>query len=341
MNVKAIIPLAAGLVVGGLALKMGSDALRQARGSQTVKTAEIWAAAIDIPRGHIIKEEALKSVKFPAEAIPSWAFKDKAELIGRVANVTTFADELFHPQAVLPEGAQPGLIVPKGYRAASVRVEQSTGADYHLRPGCHVDVLASSKVRVDGRNETVVRTILENVEVAAVGDRIAGKLEADEETAKSGGSSSAARAVWLFVRPDQDDLLLLAEQEGRLKLTMRNDIEAADDDDDVLVAAPTETQKQLAGAAQGFFASLFAPKPEPDKPVEQPIQEPILAAAPPAPHYEHTMVVFNGHKRTMLAWTKLHSGEQPVEVTGVPVATSDATVAAPAAMTAAPTKQTP
>ena len=74
MNAKAMIPLVAGLGIGGVALKLGLSTVQKARaGQQTAPRVQVWVAKEDIPRGSKIQEDMLQSIPFPADVLPAGA----------------------------------------------------------------------------------------------------------------------------------------------------------------------------------------------------------------------------------------------------------------------------
>jgi pilus assembly protein CpaB len=337
MNLKALIPLIAGLVVGGIALKLGADVLRKARGAQQVDMVEVWTAAQDVNRGQRIEEPQLTPLRFPAKLVPEWAFTDKDELVGRVAKNTTFAGEIFHVAGLMPPGTRPGLPVPEGVRAVAVKIDESSGVDYHLEPGSRVDVVASFQVRENNRQQTIARTVLENVEVAAVGQRTTAVTQTEEDGSPT-TDVRKVRAVTLFVPPDKVPTLLLAENRGRIKLSMRSDggdVEAgtlsqdkAIDESSLFGKPKPEKENAFANQVGGLFGNLFGNQPEPTVthvPAPEPEPEPE-PAAPPEPKFVHVMVVRSGDTLTRLAWT--HFDTEPIEISA---ADYRAFVGAPAA----------
>lgn len=223
MNARALIPLVAGLGIGGLALKMGLDTLRSAKGAQKpVASVQVWGAKQDILRGDEVGEEMLKLLEYPSSLVPEGAIKDKEQIVGRVCTLDTPGELPLLERNLLPPGEQLRLTVKPGYRAVSVKIDESSGVDYHLEPGCRVDVIGSFAVRRDGaRQETIATTIVENVEVAAVGERITpttGKAEEDASHARR-----KVRAVTLFVKPEHVPKLHVTEEKGHIKLALRGD----------------------------------------------------------------------------------------------------------------------
>lgn len=253
MNGKALIPLIAGLGIGGIALWMGFKTLRAARGNVSeapAATVQVLCPKEDIPRLSVINEEMLETKSYPANAMPEGAFATMEELIGRVPKVEAPAGLPILESMLLPPGSRGGLYVKPGYRAVAVRIDASSGVDYHLEPGAYVDVLGSFAVRRNGRGETLATTVLENVEIAAVGPRLS-PVMADGST-----SSRTVRAVTLFVKPNDMPRLLLAEQKGRIKLGLRSEQDA-----DRLSAIETISDRELTGEKRYEDMQTAAPEP--------------------------------------------------------------------------------
>jgi len=314
MNAKALIPLVAGLGIGGLALKLGLDTLKSARGAQKpAENTQVWGPKQDIPRGTAITEEMLQSLPFPPDLVPEGAFSEKEALVGRVPRVVMPGGLPVLETMLAPEGTKAGIYVKPGYRAVAVKIDASSGVDYHLEPGCFVDVVGSFKIRRGKRQETIARTIIENVEVAAVGERLSPATSSEEEPK---GRNRMVRAVVLFVEPDQQKQLLLAEQRGQIKLGLRGNADSQILDDQV-VASDLELTGEAAEAAAAepaatasgpsFFdllGTMFA------KQAEQP---PVaVAMAPPKPW---TMTVYHGPEAEKVQFKHRDSDERITEGT--------------------------
>jgi pilus assembly protein CpaB len=324
MNVRAIIPLVAGLAIAGVAGKMGLDYVRKAQGGQ-VKAVQVWAAVADIPRGTAIQETMLKPIPFPQQALPPGAIVEKSKLIGRVPLLVAPANLPVLETMLAAPGTAPGIIVPPGFRAVAVKIDESSGVDNHLQPGVSVDVLAFSRNR--GGGKTTARTIIENVRVAAVGERVSvgGTIAPSAgaaDKAKSKTSDKPPRAVTLFVKPEDAPRLHLAEQEGRIKLSMRGieDVSLAQGDstvtsDDVL--GNVAGKKNPTGAATSDWMTrmmdrLLGREPAQDDPNAAPVV--ALAPARVTPRAAWVMAIVNGTERKQLGWSEMNSIE-PIEMT--------------------------
>ncbi len=317
MNGKALIPLAAGLGIGGFALWMGFSTLKSARGSQKpAEDVQVWSAQADIPRGTEITAEMIAAVPFPTKLVPEGAITDQEQLLGRVPRLDAPAGLPILEKMLLAPGARAGIHVKPGFRAVAVKIDAGSGVDFHLEPGCFVDVVGSFTVRRDNRQETLARIIVENVEVAAVGPRVSpvrsGDLE--EKTTKR-----TVRAVTLFVHPDDVPKLLLAEQKGKIKLSMRNDEDGgkvasrrAISDRELTGEVPEketkEGESEDAKAAGSFLGRLRGMFTQPEvKPAPTPLQ---LAAGPPvlaSPPWE--IAIYRGQEREIVRFKDRDSRE--------------------------------
>lgn len=231
MKGKALVPLIVGLVVGVIAIKMTFDLVRKAQGS-TVSGEQVAVvrAKAPIPMAAEITDTMVQVVQAPKAFVPSGAFTKKEDVIGRVSNTAIPKDMPVVTSMLAPKGTKPGIVsrVKPGYRAVALKVDESSGVGYLLKPGCFVDVVAVMAVKKERTTETISKTILENVEVVAVGDEMG---ESGETGAK------VVKSVTVLVLPEDVPRLHLAAQKGKILLAMRN----FTDDETEPVAAATES----------------------------------------------------------------------------------------------------
>jgi pilus assembly protein CpaB len=307
MNRSALIPLIAGLGIGGLALKLGFDFVKRAKGAQGANT-QVWVAHQDIPRWVAIDETMLKGAVFPANAVPPGAFAEQEKLVGRVLRMAAPGGLPILESMLLPPGAKPGLVVPEGYRAVGVKIDEGSGVDYHLQPGCRVDVIGYFSVRGGGVTRTIARIILENVEVGAVGPQLSAVSPTAEEQSgkKDSHRQKKVRAVTLFVKPNEVPQLHMAEQRGKIKLAMRNADDAGSSGE-----APWLTAEEFLGDDQpaepdddgpvGLASDLISKLAHSQAPPPPPPQ------APAKPALAWVMRIWNGNQMHKLGWHGLDS----------------------------------
>lgn len=317
MNPKALVPLILGLGIAGFAAKLGFDHLRNAQGAPT-KTVQLWTPVTDIPRGAAITEAMVQPLPFPVDVAPKNAIANRDKLVGRVPHTGAPAGVPILDSMLLPPGSSPGIHVPPGLRAVAVKIDESSGVDNHLQPGCKVDVVGYFNTRRGDKAEIIARTLIEDCEVAAVGARLAPEApkgpEAADAKSKSTRAERPARAVTLLVKPDQVPTLHLAEQRGKIKLSMRS-YEGAPGDDTGLAEAtesqvlgeveePTESGGEFGSLVSSLFDSWMSKPAEPTPVVAV---EPPPAPEPQAPALAWTMVIYNGTDRHVLGWQTLQS----------------------------------
>ncbi|MBK9121379.1 MAG: Flp pilus assembly protein CpaB [Phycisphaerales bacterium] len=315
MNAKALVPLVAGLGVGGLALFLGINTLKNAQATpQPVAKVKLWAPTQDIPRGTAIRDEMLTALSFPRELVPTGAFLKKDELVGRVPKLVAPAGLPVLESMLAPAGTRPGIFVKPGYRAVAVKIDSGSAVDFHLEPGAFVDVVASFQVRRNNRQETIARCIVENVELAAVGPRVSPGTNDDADSQRR---NQQVRAVTLFVKPDEVPKLLLAEQRGRIKLSLRGEFEETSKRDAEFVSdmellgetPPADASKPSENPLSRWMQGLFAPQTAPEPPAP-----PVLAAVPPPPaeptEPEWVVRVFRGDREEVVRFKSRESRER-------------------------------
>jgi pilus assembly protein CpaB len=229
MRGKAIIPLVLGLCVGLLAVKFGVDAIKRARGSvEAQATVEVARAKLDIDAFEEITPEMVELVEVPDSAfIPA---QDRVtqldDLVGRVTAKAIPSQAPVLLSMLAPPGTPAGMVgrIPPGYRAVSVRIDEVTGVAYQIKPGDFVDVIVVMDVDTGNRQrrrETIAEVVLENIEVAAIG----------QETAATGNPNPGqktrpAMSATLLIPEEEVPKLHLAATRGKITLAMRGDADA-------------------------------------------------------------------------------------------------------------------
>ncbi|HEX8119187.1 MAG TPA: Flp pilus assembly protein CpaB, partial [Pyrinomonadaceae bacterium] len=196
-----------------------SDAQASARNMNNVVVAKV-----DIPLGTKIEAEQLSTAQFPPNAVPEGAFDSPDKLVGRVTVTTVAARETVTDFKLAPEGSQGGIsaVIPAGYRAMTVKVDDVIGVAGFLQPGTMVDVL--TVIDPPGNNMSgnpISKIVLQNVKVLASGQNL--------DKPKDEREADTVKAVTLQVTPDQAEKLALASTEGKLRLMLRNQVDQNDE----------------------------------------------------------------------------------------------------------------
>lgn len=217
---KALIMLGGSVVLAMTATFLVYVWLRQqARTQKTPPMQAVVAAAEDLYWGTELSDKVVKIISLPQENLPIGYFSEIKDLVGRglITNVTT--NEPILASKLAPVDAEGGLssLIPREKRAMSVKVDEVIGVAGFIRPGSRVDVLVTMKPtgKVEG---TVAKVILQNVLVLAAGTK--GEQRGDLAT------PTAVNVVTLEVTPEEAEKLALAANEGKIRLALRNPVDA-------------------------------------------------------------------------------------------------------------------
>jgi len=294
-NKRLLFVLAGAAVFGLLAAVSVSRYLSNAQAFSR-NMSEVVVAKVEIPLGTTIVAEQLTKVQLPSGAIPDGAFDAPEKLVGRVAVVNVAAREPVTDFKLAPEGSAGGLssVIPEGYRAMTVKVDDVIGVAGFLRPGAMCDVLTVIEQAGDlGKRNPISKIVLQNVKVLASGQNI--------DKPKDQREAEQVKAVTLQVTPDQAEKLALASTEGKLRLVMRNSIDQGDEqtegvDKNKLLTGEHATPAPEPGALKSEQPKPQAPAPAPvrrqraqARPAAEP-SAPAAAAPPPSPRPSVEMI---------------------------------------------------
>jgi len=185
-----------------------------------IPTSPVVVAAADLDLGAELGRDDVKVVEWPANAIPAGAIANADEVVGRGLIMPVIQNEPILPMKMASKEAGAGLppIIPPGFRAVSVRVNEVIGVAGYVLPGTHVDVVATVSPGGQAADMTS-KVILTNVMVLAAGTKI------DRETDKN--KPVPVTVVTLLVDPQQAERLTLAAIEGKIQLALRNPLDSA------------------------------------------------------------------------------------------------------------------
>jgi pilus assembly protein CpaB len=156
----------------------------------------------------------------------------------------------------------------------TVKVDDVVGVSGFIMPGSFVDVVAiiTPLSQAGAANGPISKIVLQNIKVLASGTKI--------DSPENQRQPSEVKAVTLQVTPEQAEKLVLAANEGRLQLVMRN---YSDQED---------TQTKGANKATLLSGESYVPQPAPpsekseSKPIVKyiaPVKRTIVVEKPAAP----------------------------------------------------------
>ncbi|HZI46534.1 MAG TPA: Flp pilus assembly protein CpaB [Pyrinomonadaceae bacterium] len=297
-NKRLIIALLAAITFGLIAAVSVKQYLLSAQAFN--RTNEVVVAKVAIPVGSRIIAEQLTTAQFPADVTPEGAIsKIDANLIDRVVVTAISPRDPITEAKLAPVGSLGGLssVIPEGYRAMTVKVDDVVGVSGFIMPGTLVDIVVVIQPPKGTANEEMIsKIVLQNIKVLASGQNI-DKPKNDREVERS------IKAVTLQVTPEQAEKLALASSEGKLQLVMRNSVDQADEQ-----TSGANKRSLLNGERAtlvpdaGINGTVSTPKAAPSsprrfapRPVAKETAAPKAATPPPAPR--PTIEVIKGAKK--------------------------------------------
>lgn len=290
-NKRFFIVLAGALIFGLLAAVSVTRYLSSAQ-AYTKNLNRVAVAKVAIPLGTKVIPEMVMVVQFPAESTPDGAFESVEKLIGRVAVTNIAPREPITEARLAPEGTAGGLsaVIPEGYRAMTVKVDDVVGISGFIMPGTLVDiVVVIDPAERAGMADPISKIVLQNIKVLANGQNI-DKPEDQRE-------ANSVKAVTLLVTPEQAEKLALAASEGKLQLVMRNSIDQGDEQTTGI------NKRALLGGERAMPApapgSLKSEQVKPKPVTRKAHTEPKPAAPVPAPPRASVEMIEGAKKRNV------------------------------------------
>ncbi|MDX6693510.1 MAG: pilus assembly protein CpaB [Blastocatellia bacterium] len=302
-NKRFLIVLTGALVFGLLAAVSVSRYLSSAQANGTNMNTVV-VAKVAIPLGTKITSEQVESVQAPSGTTPDGTFESVDKLNGRVAVVNIAARETITDIKLAPEGTAAGLsaVIPEGYRAMTVKVDDAAGISGFIQPGATVDVVVVINPPDKATNQDPIsKIVLQNIKVLANGQNI--------DKPKDEREANSVKAVTLQVTPEQAEKLALASNEGKLQLVMRNQIDQGDsqthgqDKRSLLTGerATTIPEPGSLKSEQPKTETKPSPAPRRQRVQMQPYVEPAQPAAPvsvaPPPPPRPSVEMIEGSKK--------------------------------------------
>jgi pilus assembly protein CpaB len=232
-----------GLGVAGGAVQIAQTQLSaNSANASTSRVVEVIAASQDIPFGAPIEGHMLTSISWPIASVPPGVFTDFEKVLPsmgdepRRAKRALAQGELLLVSKVSGFGEKVTIVQTLGAnnRAMAINVDAGSGVGGFVTPGDFVDV-----VLTQGRDDSMrAVTVLQNVRVVGVDQT------ADEQIEQAG----VARTVTVEVSPEQGQKLALAQQAGKLSLSLRS--------------LDTEEDKPIASVRLSDLLTETSPTPE-------------------------------------------------------------------------------
>jgi pilus assembly protein CpaB len=281
------------LMIGGLALALGALVSvlvyknLQGRAPSTGEPgADVIVALDDVQVGARIEDHDVRIARFPVSGLPPGAYSKKSQVLGRGVIIPITRGEFILPSKLAPENAGSGLpsLIPPGMRAVSVRVNEVVSVAGFVGPGTRVDVLLTGTP--NGSTEPQTTTVLQNVSVIASGHTL-------ERNAS--GEAQSTPVITLLTSPEDAERLTLAQNEGKIQLSLRNPLDTHQDSVD-----PANARGLYKGGTVPAAPPRAAVHPVKQQKIEKPTSTPSV----------FSVDVYKGDKKTTVPLPE-QSGEDP------------------------------
>ena len=178
---------------------------------------KVLVAAKFIPAGAALAPEYLKMAEIPEIYIQPGALRKQENVAGVIAVANLVEGEQILANKVTRIAANLSSVVPIGYRAVALNLDGESSMGDFLKPGDVVDVLVSFE---ETGKASYTATLIQSVRVIAVNDSFtpANKQESSNFPARA----FSGNIVVLALEPSDSELLVFAENKGKIKLALRN-----------------------------------------------------------------------------------------------------------------------
>lgn len=216
-----LLALLSGGAAAYLALAYLRDRTPRLMAAETPRV-QVAVAARDLPLGAILSAADVRMIDWLGEAVPPGYLHSPQDAVGRGLITSVKANEMLLDTRLAPRGAGGGLSVtiPDGQRAVSVRVDDVIGVAGFVLPGTRVDVVVTlpPQPQLD-QKVSVTQMVLQNMQVLAAGQVV-------QQDAQ--GKPITVSVITLLVSPKDAETLVLASNEGKIQLALRNTLDLAD-----------------------------------------------------------------------------------------------------------------
>lgn len=295
MRPKSLLLLVLALGCGLVASIGITQVMAKRDGGAAVSNVEmepIFVALEQIPEWTPLSPQHLKLEEWPKDKVPEGALSKIEDIEGRLTRTRIYPGDPILNVKLFGEGegdSGAGDRIPKGFRVVSVKVDAERGNSGLILPGNRVDVAVVLRAdRSRGIIEATTKTFLQNIKVFAVNDQFKIDPTTDDKTI-------TAKTVSLLVTPEQAQMVMVATEAGKVRLTLRGpneeervavpqmdlgellgrDETGNPDDESLVEKTKKESPKQslLAKSFSDFLARSRAAKP-PQGTTSQPEKQP-------------------------------------------------------------------
>ncbi len=212
MRLKSMMLLAVASGCGLVAMFLFQQVSSNKSLEATEEKIEVLVATVEITPGQPLDETNSEFREYPISVVPQNAVTLPEEFEGLAIKSRAFPGDTITLDKLTKDKAASSAI-PKGMTVIAINVDSAMMSGGLLLPGDKVDVMVTYMMRTSMGAGTVIKTVLEFVEVFSTGKM----REIDGSS-----SDTKVKTISLLVTPQQAALVKLAEKIGELHLSMRS-----------------------------------------------------------------------------------------------------------------------
>lgn len=249
-NKRAIIWSIGAAVIAAFAYWLSVQKAVDNRVGDLDKKTIILRAIRDIPAGTRIDQSMFIESTFPVAYLPDKAATSPSQVIGQVALATIGDGEPILTNKLVPfDETSLDRRIPEGYRAVTIGIRDDqdvVGVGGLLRPGHFVDILvtmfvSTKEIEKGGAAALAInqqadnlkaetRTVFQNVKILAVGQDLRLENALVDRSTSQDRQALTNKNITVALNPADVQKLVLAQQVGRITLSLRrfNDTQIVD-----------------------------------------------------------------------------------------------------------------
>ncbi len=250
---------------------------------------KVIVATVDMAVGEAVTSKHVKLSPWPKADVPDGAFRSVPEVEGWVARSSIVTGEpILKAKFLNPELAGRGgllpMLVPKGLRGVTIKVNKAVQESGFVHPNSHVDIVVSIAKGDNSRGDLIAKVVLQNVLILAAGQIVE----------MHNNKPVRVTTVTLALTPTQVERLSLAKTEGALMLATRNL------NDDRVIRTSGVTRRSLLG----------------QEPTKAPTKGKARVPLPPPKLKTHAVSVLRGGRETDYKFVRDKNKNEPWSLVG-------------------------
>ncbi len=183
-------------------------------------TEAVLVALQDIPANELLTPQMFKLEQWPKDKVQEGMLRKIEDADGRRTRQRLFKGEPLLNQKLLAKGEAGERAtdhIPPGYRVVAVRVDAESTGGFLIKPGDRVDLIVYVRRNTANNiHQTFTKTFLQDVKVFAVDSTI------KEVEGSEGSKAISAKTVSLLLKPEEIELVTLAQNTGEITLSLRS-----------------------------------------------------------------------------------------------------------------------